>query len=126
MWHTGEHSSLVRHLGNIMTFQESIRTCLKKFADFNGCASRSEFWWFVLFVALVDAALSFVSEMLGTVFLVLMALPLLAAGARRFHDIGRTAWWLMFALVPFVGIFLLAFLWLFPTKLASDEETSVE
>ncbi|MES3008600.1 MAG: DUF805 domain-containing protein [Pseudomonadota bacterium] len=110
----------------MMTFQESIRTCLNKCTDFNGRASRPEFWWFVLFVGLVEAALSFVSEILGNVFLVLMALPLLAAGARRFHDIGRTAWWWMFAVVPFAGIFLLAFLWAFPTRLAPVDDTSVE
>ncbi len=107
-----------------MTFQESIRTCLNKVTDFNGRASRSEFWWFVLFVGLVEVALSYVSGILSNLFLLAMCLPLLAAGIRRFHDIGRTGWWMMFALVPFAGIFLLLFLWAFPTKVVSVDDPS--
>jgi hypothetical protein len=30
-----------------MTFQESIRVCFSRYADFHGTASRSEYWWFV-------------------------------------------------------------------------------
>lgn len=29
-----------------MTFQESIKVCFTKYADFDGCATRSEYWWF--------------------------------------------------------------------------------
>ena len=36
-----------------MTFQQSIQTCLNKYADFKGKASRSEYWWFFLFTAIV-------------------------------------------------------------------------
>ena len=41
-----------------MTFYESIRVCLRKYAEFNGRASRPEFWWFTLFVTLVAAVTS--------------------------------------------------------------------
>ena len=37
-----------------MTFKESVSTCFRKFADFNGRARRSEFWWFYLFLQLVS------------------------------------------------------------------------
>ena len=33
-----------------MTFSESITTCMAKYAVFSGRASRSEFWWFYLFL----------------------------------------------------------------------------
>ena len=39
-----------------MTFFESIRTVIRKYADFTGTASRSEFWWWMLFDILVLAA----------------------------------------------------------------------
>lgn len=32
-----------------MTLKDSVQTCVKKYANFSGRASRSEFWWFVLF-----------------------------------------------------------------------------
>ncbi|MCP4380566.1 MAG: DUF805 domain-containing protein [Hyphomicrobiales bacterium] len=32
-----------------------------------------------------------------------LILPSLAVSTRRFHDIGRTGWWLLIQLVPIVG-----------------------
>lgn len=37
-----------------MTFQEAIKVCLNKYADFTGRASRAEFWWFYLFCVIVS------------------------------------------------------------------------
>lgn len=75
-----------------MTFYESIRVCLTKYAKFSGRATRPEFWWFALFVTLVTAARTYVSEALGSIFLIAMLLPLLAAGTRRLRDSGNSAW----------------------------------
>ena len=38
-----------------MTFGTAITTCFRKYAEFTGRATRPEFWWFVLFIALVGA-----------------------------------------------------------------------
>ena len=43
-----------------MTFLKSVETCFFKYADFNGRASRSEYWWFYLFTILVWISLGFV------------------------------------------------------------------
>ena len=40
-----------------MTFLESIKTCLDKYATFSGRASRSEYWWFMLFLIIVGFVL---------------------------------------------------------------------
>lgn len=38
-----------------MTFVESINTVVfKKYANFNGRASRSEYWWYALFMFLIQ------------------------------------------------------------------------
>ena len=107
-------NSNVSDEGNSVTFFESIRVCLTKYAEFNGRASRSEFWWFALFVTLVAAALTYLSQSLVNVFLVAILLPLLAAGSRRLHDIGKSGWWLLFMLAPVGGIILLGILWAMP------------
>lgn len=36
-----------------MSFLESVRTCLKKYATISGRASRAEFWWFQVFISLI-------------------------------------------------------------------------
>lgn len=100
--------------GNSVTFFESIRVCLTKYAEFNGRASRSEFWWFALFVTLVASALMYLSESLVNVFAIAILLPMLAAGARRLHDSGKSGWWQLFILAPIAGIILVGILWALP------------
>lgn len=108
---------------NTMTFYESILVCLTKYAEFNGRASRSEFWWFTLFVLLVASALEYLSEVLGSVFLIGMLLPLLAAGTRRLHDSGESAWWQLYLLVPVAGIILLGIMWALPPTSPLPDDT---
>jgi len=105
-----------------MSFFESIRTCLVKYADFNGRASRSEFWWFALFILLAATGLTYLSNPLGEAFLVAVVLPLLAAGARRLHDTGRSGWWQLFILAPFAGIVLVGILWAVPPVAPQPED----
>jgi len=93
-----------------MTFGKSIGTCFSKYANFNGRASRSEYWWWVLFVILVSAATGVVSEMLSGIFSLAILLPYLAVGARRLHDTDRSGWFLLLNLIPLIGwIILLVF-----------------
>src|SRR5438132_11784470 len=92
-----------------MTFQQSIRTCLTTYADFDGTASRSEYWWFVLFVVLGGAVASAFALNYGTVFALVTALPLIAAGTRRLRETGRSGWLQLFAFVPVAGLVVLAF-----------------
>jgi len=90
-----------------MTFQESVKVCLTKYADFNGRATRSEYWWFFLFIVLVSAATSVVSNTLGTLFSLAVLVPSLAAATRRLHDTNRSGWWQLVCLVPVVGLIVL-------------------
>lgn len=100
---------------NPETFFGAIRTCLTKYADFTGRATRAEFWWFALFITLVSAALGYLSQELVSVFSVAVLLPFLAAGARRLRDINKSAWWELILLAPVGGLIILAVFWLLPT-----------
>ena len=106
-----------------MTFQQSIQTCLNKYADFNGKASRPEYWWFFLFTLIVgvitgilDAVIfSGFTETVGTgplrlLFNVAIIVPGLAVGARRLHDKNRSGWWQLIVLTG-IGIILLIIWW---------------
>ena len=106
-----------------MTFFESIRECLIKYAEFNGRASRSEFWWFMLFVTLVASALMLINETVSNIFMVAILLPFLAVGTRRLRDSGKDPWWQLFLLVPVGGIVLLGFLWAMPPASPIREDT---
>lgn len=96
-----------------MTFQESVKICLglKYLFKFGGRASRSEFWWFMLFIFLVNLATGIVFmflplRLVASLNLVvsLMLLPAnLGVTVRRLHDRGMSGWWL---LVPIGCLFL--------------------
>ncbi len=99
-----------------MTFTEALSSVFNKYATFEGRARRREYWyWFlaVLAAEIVAGLVVGVRESLGYILIGLIVicvfLPTLAVGARRLHDTGRTAWWLLIGLVPFGGLVLLVF-----------------
>ncbi len=86
-----------------MTFGDSISTCFSKYADFSGRASRSEFWWWVLFVILASAACQAISFKLSALFSLATLLPYIAVTARRLHDTNRSGWLQLIGIIPVVG-----------------------
>lgn len=94
-----------------MTFFESIETCFRKYAAFDGTASRSEYWWFWLFCTLASSILGIFSHPLSWAFSLVTLLPSIAVGARRLHETDRSGWWQLLWFVPLVGwIVLIIFL----------------
>ena len=108
-----------RSQANTMSLFEAIRVCITQYPEFSGRATRPEFWWFVLFVTLVNAGLSYFSEALVGAFTVAMLLPLLAVGTRRLRDTGRSGWWQLFYLVPIAGIVIVGTVMALPS-ISSD------
>jgi uncharacterized membrane protein YhaH (DUF805 family) len=88
-------------------FSDAIKICFNKYAVFEGCAGRPEFWWWVLFTFIATGALGSLSPRLSSAFSVATLLPSLAVGARRLHDTDRSGWLQLLALVPVVGWILL-------------------
>ena len=87
-----------------MNFQTSIKTCFNKYAVFSGRASRSEYWFFVLFgilggiiSAIIDTMiLGYSAEVNGPInliFSVALILPSISVAARRLHDLNKSGWW---------------------------------
>jgi uncharacterized membrane protein YhaH (DUF805 family) len=93
-----------------MNFKTAITTCLTKYANFDGRASRSEFWWFLLFQVLVILVLSMMLSFVGTIASLILLLPGLGAAVRRLHDIGKSGWWILISLIPLIG-WLIAMYW---------------
>jgi uncharacterized membrane protein YhaH (DUF805 family) len=104
-----------------MTFTESIRTVLSKYATFSGRAQRSEFWWWILFVFILQIVLQIIDNAvlgfdtvsgdsvgpLSGIATLALLIPNLAVGARRLHDTGRSGWWQLLVLIPLIGAIIL-------------------
>lgn len=99
-----------------MTFPAAVKKCLSGYVNFEGRASRSEYWWFQLFytlvVYLIPVALiaiapkSAFASVMSTVAVILMLgffLPILAVSVRRLHDRNRSGWNLLWSFVPLIG-----------------------
>jgi uncharacterized membrane protein YhaH (DUF805 family) len=92
-----------------MNFQQAVTTGFGKYVDFSGRASRSAYWWFVLAYVILAVVSGFIHQYVYFIVILAFLLPLLAVGARRLHDIGRSGWWLLIGLIPLVGLVLLYF-----------------
>ena len=104
--------SLGQWYDNIMTFNESVTTCLKKYFLFEGRASRSEYWWFQLIVTPSYLISTIIENEIGYFFLgitLFTLIPAISAGVRRLHDTNRSGFFLLISFIPIIGSFILLF-----------------
>ena len=115
-----------------MHFREAIKAGFRNYAEFHGRASRSEFWWWILFTALVSVALSAVpigptfswmgsapvvqsTSDLGGIWSIVVLLPTLGLTVRRLRDSGRGWGNVFWILLPLAGMIVLIVLCAQPT-----------
>ena len=104
-------------------------TAFKQYATFSGRATRSEYWYFVLFYTLmiivatvIDTAMGEggTNGMLMIIVVLVHLIPTIAVSVRRLHDIGKSGWWYLLSLIPIIGPLVL----LFFAVLDSDEDNA--
>ena len=111
-----------------MGFTEAIRSGFDNYVNFSGRASRSAYWWWVLFGVLVslvtrvldgligsnivrgdqfgtEVSLGIISSLVGLALL----LPSIAVLVRRLHDTDRSGWWYWIIIIPIIGWLVLIF-----------------
>lgn len=132
-----------------MTFTESIRTCLKNYARFDGRARRSEFWWFYLFTQICGGIPMFLGVLLimvgtssdpastgliavggllmaiGGVVALALLIPGLAVGCRRLHDRGMSGWLQLLLVVSIANLIVIVF-WALPGHPADNQYGPVQ
>ena len=106
-----------------------LNVILNHYADFNGRARRSEYWYFALVNAGIGIVLSLLQRITGwnlfSVLSGLVSLALLVPGLglawRRLHDIGKSGTWYFIVFVPIVG-FILMIVWLCQDSQPGDNQ----
>lgn len=101
---------------------EYVKICFSKYCDFSGRARRSEYWFFVLFIYIINVVLGIIAKIMadGDVeayqgicliycipFVLVFLLPSLGVGVRRLHDVGKSGWNLLWALTGIGSIYLI-------------------
>lgn len=108
--------------------RESIARLFANYVNFEGRATRSEYWWPVLMqtVVLIILAIPLIGSLVGNpdaepgpifwlslglmaIFSLAIFLPMLAVAVRRFHDLNQTGWLVLIfyiagLIIPFAGI----------------------
>lgn len=92
-------------------FGEAVKRALTvNYCNLQGRASRSEYWWFVLFAFVVGAAINVLfcwsttlNYIISGVVSLAFLLPNLGLAVRRLHDTGHSGWWIFINCVPLVG-----------------------
>ena len=97
-----------------MNFGQAIKTCLNKYATISGRATRSEYWYFFLFLVIVNIVASVLDPtifgdmpVLYLIATLALLVPSIAAGVRRLHDTDKAGWWLLVGLIPVIGTIVL-------------------
>ena len=103
-----------------MTFQDSIKSCFNKYGSINGRATRSEFWWFQLFLT-IAGIFTFMIDVIffgytidddftpvNVIWSIAVFVPTITVTVRRLHDVNRSGWWI---LIAFTGIGLIPLLY---------------
>ena len=96
---------------------------LRRYVEFTGRASRTEFWMFVLISVIVSIVLSIIGGFAGdtarsalsSLYSLAVLVPSLALGARRLHDTNRSGWWQLVGLIPVVGWIVLIVFYVMPS-----------
>lgn len=96
--------------GKIMSFTDAVKSCFSQYAEFNGRARRSEYWFWYLFSAIVGSVVSIIakntSDLVSLVPLVILV-PSLAVEFRRLHDTGRSGAFVLLNFIPLIGQIIL-------------------
>lgn len=121
-----------------MTFTQSISTVFRKYAEFDGVATRPEFWWWILFTALVNAALGSLTVWttsgegtyplgpnLAGLWAIAVLLPTLAVTVRRLRAAGYTWANLFWVLLPVAGLIVLVVLCAQPDRVSAPRASQL-
>lgn len=91
-------------------FMKAVSLFFKNYVNFSGRASKSEYWWVVLFSIIIVIPLSLISYVIpplgGLCFIALM-IPSISLTVRRLHDVGKRGTWLFMSFIPYVGSIIL-------------------
>lgn len=107
-----------------MSFVESLKSVVfQNYCNFEGRATRSEYWFFYLAYFILTIVVSGVSVVISDshnillcVVMLALLLPMLGVTWRRLHDIGKSGAWFFISLVPIIGCIWLLILLVTPSQ----------
>ena len=84
----------------------------KQFFCFEGRTGRKAFWTFILVNFVVNFVLGLIpgiGTILAGIFCLAVLCPTLGITARRLHDVGKSGWFQLAAVIPMIGVLIVLF-----------------
>jgi uncharacterized membrane protein YhaH (DUF805 family) len=102
----------------MVSYSDAMRSGVERFAELGGRSTRAEFWWWWLTASLISTITE--GTALNAPIILVLFIPTFTLLVRRLHDTGRSAWSLLFFLIPAVGLFILIYFLVQPSDAASN------
>ena len=120
-----------------MGFGQAISSGFGNLTNFSGRASRSEFWWWMLFVWIVNviiggilniavpndgsSSMGFFASVAWWIVYIIFFLATLSVAVRRLHDTGRSGWWVLLQFICCIGTIILIVFWVQPSQPSDNQ-----
>lgn len=118
-----------------MGFGEAISSGFSNITNFSGRSARSAFWWWMLFVWIIEAVVYWIEKaispdssgilfgagILSTIVYIVLWLASLAVGCRRLHDTNKSGWLQLLLIIPCLGPIILIIFWVQPSQLGDNQ-----
>ena len=117
-----------------MGFGQAISYNFSNMTNFSGRASRSEFWWWILFIWIISIVVNIVTGgwnfsstdrgflyWVGVIIGIILWLATLAVTIRRLHDTGRSGWWVLLWFICCIGGLIVLIFCIQPSQPADNQ-----
>ena len=102
--------------------KDHIKTAYRRWTDYHGRSSRPEFWIFTAYYLIACFLIGLVGELtfddlmefVLSAFVFVHFFVGLPLAIRRMHDSGRSGWWLLLNIIPFLGSLIIFIFMLLP------------
>ena len=107
----------------MVSFKNAVENAFKKAFDFSSRATRAEYWWWFLCNIWVTILCVLIGMLFGNhasviscgIWGLITFIPGLSLLIRRLHDSNKSAWHLLWCLLPYVGAIVVFIMTLLPS-----------
>ena len=116
------------HASTYVSFPTAVKLAFKNYFNFSDRSSRSEYWYFTLFMILIVIGTTFLAALMpSAVFAIILPIGYivcliasLSLGVRRLHDTDKRGWYLLIGIIPIIGEIFLIIMFALPGNIKEN------
>jgi uncharacterized membrane protein YhaH (DUF805 family) len=116
------------HASAYVSFPTAVKLAFKNYFNFSDRSSRSEYWYFTLFMILIVIGTTFLAALMPSeVFAIILPIGYivcliasLSLGVRRLHDTDKRGWYILIGIIPIIGEIFLIIMFALPGNIKEN------